>query len=103
VAPDAERLGRLGVRYVAAAFPLSGDGAFDLAGQFDGVYVYENRRWSPLPETAGAAAIVLSDGTVLFRYHPAPVYVGWAVSGVTVVALAVWFTMDRRRTACEIG
>ncbi|MEE8390715.1 MAG: hypothetical protein V3S14_07980, partial [Anaerolineae bacterium] len=90
VVPDAEMLGLLGVRYAAAAFPISGR-EWQFVSQFDGVYVYENRRARPLPETGEDGSIMLGDGTTLFRYRPWPVYVGWAVSGVTVVGLlASW-------------
>ncbi len=96
VTPDAEMLGLLSVRYVAAAFPISGD-AFGLAGRFDGVYVYRNQEARPMPNPRSDMSVVLADGTVLFRYRPWPVYAGWAVSGVTAVGLLVGWLMDRSR------
>ena len=95
VTPDAKRLGRLGVRYVVAAFPISGD-AFRWVGAFDGVQVYENRRWLPAPVT-GTAEIVLADGSILFQYDPRPVYAGGALTGVTTVGLALWWIVSGKR------
>jgi hypothetical protein len=88
VVPDAEALGRLGVQYVAAAFPIA-DRKLQWMGQFDGVYVYRNEAAGPVVDAGPDGGIVLSDGTTLFRYHPWPIYAGWAVSGVTVVGLLV--------------
>ena len=88
VVPDAEALGRLGVRYVAAAFPIA-NRKLQWMGQFEGVYVYRNEATGPVVDAGPDGGIVLSDGTTLFRYHRWPVYAGWAVSGVTVVGLLV--------------
>jgi hypothetical protein len=44
--PDAERLGLLNVRYVAAAFPLDAAGLRRVQ-QFGATYVYENEHWRP--------------------------------------------------------
>jgi heme exporter protein D len=97
VVPDVEMLGLLGVRYVAAAFPIA-DGKLHLVGQFDGVYVYRNEGAEPLAGTASGGDIVLSDGRTLFRYRPWPAYAGWAASGVTVIALlAAWLVSWSRR------
>ncbi|MDY7078833.1 MAG: hypothetical protein SXV54_18115 [Chloroflexota bacterium] len=84
VVPDAEMLGRLGVRYVAAAFPILSEG-LSLEGEMDGVWVYENHLARPLAGSADAVA--LSGGQELFRVQPWPVYAGWALSGVTVAGL----------------
>ncbi|MBU0704044.1 MAG: hypothetical protein KKC18_09305 [Chloroflexi bacterium] len=92
VSPDTGMLGRLGVRYVAAAFPMSAPGLLE-QGVMDGVYVYLNQYAQPV---AGAGhAIESSDGTVLFEYDPTPVYAGWAVSGATLVALSVGWLWKR--------
>jgi hypothetical protein len=88
VVPDAEMMGQLGVRYVAAAFPIV-DRAWQPVGLFDGVFIYENERARPLPETGGAGSIVLADGTTVFQYQPRAVYAGWAISGVTASILLV--------------
>lgn len=104
VAPDARMLGRLGVRYVAAAFPIAGCGSYaadcglELVGRFGGVYVYRNEEVRPVAD-AGEAAIVLSDGTALFRYRPWPVYAGWVISGVTGAGLLVWWWWGRGQDA----
>ncbi|MFQ6101586.1 MAG: hypothetical protein ACE5OS_10195 [Anaerolineae bacterium] len=95
--PDAEMLGRLGVRYVAAAFPIM-DGGLQLVGRFDGVYVYWNEKVQPVAGRGAGSEIVLSDGVALFRYRPWPVYAGWAVSALTVAGLPVaWLLLGRRR------
>ena len=86
VAPDAEMLGLLGVRYVAAAFPIADD-KLQPVGQFDGVHVYRNEEAQPVADAGSDGGILLADGTVLFRYRPWAVYAGWVVSGVTVVSL----------------
>jgi hypothetical protein len=91
--PDAEMLGRLGVRYVAAAFPVSASDLLE-EGVMDGVYVYLNRAAQPV--VSAGAAVVLNDGAVLFEYDPWGVYVGWAASGVTVGALLVTWFRERR-------
>jgi hypothetical protein len=100
VVPDAGMLGRLGVRYVASAFPIA-DSALRAAGEFDGVYVYrnvyQNEEARPVPDPAGDGAIVLSDGMALFRYHPWPVYAGWAASGATAAGLAAMGLVRWRR------
>jgi hypothetical protein len=98
-APDAEMLGLLGVRYAAASFPIAGR-EWQLAGRFGEVYVYENHRARPLPETSGVGGVVLADGTTLFEYRPWPVYAGWVVSGVTAfVVLSGAIARSRRRRA----
>ncbi len=88
VVPDAEMLGLLGVRYVAAAFPIA-DNRLQLVGRFDGVYVYRNEEARPVADSELGGGIVLADGTRLFRYHPWAVYAGWMVSGAMVVGLLV--------------
>jgi len=101
VVPDAEMLGRLGVRYVAAAFPITDD-KLQPMGRFDKVYVYRNEEARPVADAGWSGGIVLSDGTVLFRYHPWAVYAGWAVSGVTVVGLlAGWLASRLRRRRAD--
>ncbi|MDY6876030.1 MAG: hypothetical protein SWK90_07525 [Chloroflexota bacterium] len=88
--PDTEMLGLLGVRYVAAAFPVADD-ELQLVGLFEGVYLYRNERAQPMVDAGLGDEIVLADGTVLFRYRPWAVYAGWAMSGVMVgVLLACW-------------
>jgi hypothetical protein len=90
VVPDAEMMGQLGVRYVAAAFPIV-DQAWRSVGLFEKVFIYENDQARPLPEIQGAGSIALADGTTLFQYQPRAVYVGWAISGVTVgLSLIGW-------------
>jgi hypothetical protein len=97
VVPDTKMLGRLGVRYVAAAFPIV-DSTLLLAGEFDGVYVYRNEDAQPVADAEGDGVIALSDGTTLFRYRPWPVYAGWAVSGATAAGLvAAGLVRWRRR------
>lgn len=86
--PDTEMLGLLGVRYVAAAFPVA-DNELQLVGRFDGVYLYRNEEAQPVVDTGLDGGTVLADGTVLFRYRPWTVYAGWAMSGVMVVGLLV--------------
>ncbi len=86
IVPDAEMLAMLRVRYVAAAFPIAGR-EWQFVGQFGEVYVYENRRARPLPEMDDGSSIVLADGVTLFQYRSWPVYVGWVLSGVMVLAL----------------
>jgi len=93
VSPDAEMLGQLGVRYVAAAFPISAPGLLEQS-VMDGVYVYSNQAAQPVVEAEHA--IELSDGTVLFEYSPWAVYAGWAVSGATMIALSVAWLWRRR-------
>jgi hypothetical protein len=93
---DVELLGRLGVRYVAAAFPVA-DRKLQLEGWFDGVYVYRNEEAQPVREAEGAGGIVLANGATLFRYLPWPVYVGWVISGATLLGLGGWLVIGRRR------
>ena len=93
VSPDAEMLGQLGVRYVAAAFPISAPGLLE-QGVMDGVYVYLNQAAQPVVEAEHA--IESGDGTVLFEYNPWPVYAGWAVSVATVIVLSVVWLWKRR-------
>jgi len=101
VLPDTKMLGRLGVRYVAAAFPIV-DSTLLLAGEFDGVYVYRNEQARPVAEAEGDGVIALSDGTTLFRYRPWPVYAGWAVSGATAAGLvAAGLVRWRRRRRAD--
>jgi hypothetical protein len=94
VVPDAEMMGQLGVRYVAAAFPVV-DRAWQPVGLFEEVFIYENERARPLPETGGAGSIALADGTTLFQYQPRAVYVGWAISGATASILLVGGLVSR--------
>jgi hypothetical protein len=94
VVPDARMMGQLGVRYVVAAFPIV-DQAWRSVGLFGKVFIYENERARPLPEIRGTGSIVLADGTTLFRYQPQAVYVGWAISGVTVIILLIGWLVRR--------
>ncbi len=87
VTPDVDMLGQLGVRYVVAAFPIDAEG-LELAGRFDEVYVYRNLQARAM--LGGGRRIVLANGDLLFAYEPRPVYVGWAISGVTLAALLAW-------------
>ncbi len=57
VQPDLERLGRLNVRYLAAAFPLDMEG-LELEGVLDGVYLYRNERARPRAWVEGQTAPV---------------------------------------------
>jgi len=99
VSPDVEMLGRLGVQYVAAAFPIADD-RLQLGGRFDEVYVYRSGKVQPVVDAGGA--IELSDGVVLFEYDPRAVYAGWAVSGVTAVGLlTVWLASWLRRRRAD--
>jgi hypothetical protein len=100
VVPDTEMLGLLGVRYIAAAFPIT-DSSLQPVGQFDGVYVYHNEEAQPVASAESGSDIVRSDGVTLFHYRPWPVYAGWAVSGVTVTGLLAGWLLDgwRRRRA----
>jgi hypothetical protein len=95
--PDAEMLGLLGARYVAAFFPIHHPDLLE-SGVIDGVHVYVNRAARPVADAENA--IGLSDGTNLFEYDPRAVYVGWVVSGVTAASLlAAWVVglLRRRR------
>ncbi len=93
--PDAEMLSLLGVRYVAAAFPVA-DRRFQLVDRFDGVYLYRNERAQPVVDAGLDGGIVLADGTVLFRYRPWAVHAGWAVSAGTGVSLLAGWLRRRR-------
>jgi len=57
VQPDLERLGRLNVRYLAAAFPMDMEG-LKLEGVFDGVYLYRNELARPRVWVEGQTAPV---------------------------------------------
>ncbi len=96
VVPDVEMLDRLGVRYVAASFPIRHPELLE-CGVMDGVYVYLNRLSQAARPAVGAGDVIgLSDGTVLFEYDPWAVYAGWAVSGVTVVVLLSGWVVSRK-------
>jgi hypothetical protein len=95
VVPDVETLGRLGVRYVVASFPINHPRLLE-SGIMNGVYVYLNRDAQPVVGVENG--IGLSDGTVLFEYDLWAVYAGWAVSSVTVVSLLTsWLVSWWRR------
>ena len=95
VVPDAEMLGLLGARYVAAFFPIHHPDLLE-SGVIDGVHVYVNRAAQPVADAKNA--IGLSDGTSLFEYDPRAVYAGWAVSSVTAASLlAAWVVGLYRR------
>jgi hypothetical protein len=100
VVPDTEMLGLLGVRYVAAAFPIA-DSSLQPVGQFDGIYIYHNEKAQPVANAESGSGIVRSDGIPLYQYHPWPVYAGWAVSGVMVTGLLTGWLLDgwRRKRA----
>jgi hypothetical protein len=102
VCPDAEMLGRLGVRYAAAAFPIdcgqqAANDGWQLVNRFDGTYVYQNKDAEPVPDTRSDMIIKLADGTELFRYDPRPVYAGWGVSGATLLGVIVWVAARSRQ------
>jgi hypothetical protein len=95
VCPNAEALGRLGVRYAVAAFPMdcghpATNDRWQMVDRLGGTYVYQNEDARPILEMGSDMAIVLADGPELFRYDPRPVYAGWGISGVTVFGLAAW-------------
>jgi hypothetical protein len=94
--PNTEMLGQLGVRYVAAAFPIAHE-RLDFVRRFDDVYVYRNSDACAPGAEALDPRIVLADGTVLFRYRPWPVYGGWAISGLTLMGVLTAFWFVRRR------
>jgi hypothetical protein len=94
VVPDAEMLGLLGVRYAAAAFPISHPNWVDV-GKLDGVHVYENRLYRPLEPLDVPGQIALADDTVLFSYDARPAYIGWAVSGLTAAGLLIGWLRTR--------
>ena len=94
IAPDAEMLGLLGVRYAASAYPITGHG-WEPVGQFGEVHIAENNRGRPLPESSPAGRIALADGTTLFQYEPWAVYAGWGISGAAAAGLLI--SRSRRR------
>jgi hypothetical protein len=102
VCPDAERLGRLGVRYAAAAFPIhcgqqGTDDGWQLVDRFDGTYVYQNKDAEPVPDTRSDMITKLADGSELFRYDPRPVYAGWGVSGATLLGVGAWVVARQKQ------
>jgi hypothetical protein len=102
VCPNPDMLGRLGVRYAAAAFPLAcasgaAGGSWQLVGQFEGVYLYENEDALPVPGTGSGMSVALADGSELFRYDPRPVYAGWGVSGAALAGVIAWAIIRGRR------
>jgi hypothetical protein len=95
VCPRADMLGQLGVRYAVAAFPLdcvphAASRSWQLVDQLEDVYLYRNEDAHPVPDTGSGMSIALADGSVLFRYNPRPVYVGWGVSGAALAGLIGW-------------
>jgi len=90
ISPNTEMLGQLGVRYVAAAFPMAHD-RLGFVRRFDDVYVYKNKDARAPGAEALAPRIVLADGEVLFRYRRWPVYGGWALSGLTLIGMVTSF------------
>jgi hypothetical protein len=102
ICPDPYLLGRLGVRYTVAAFPLACSGqsaglSWQLEGRFGDAYIYRNQEARPLTTTDAPMSVALADGSELFRYKPWPVYAGWAVSSATLIGLALW-TLIRGRS-----
>ncbi len=87
--PNTEMLGQLGVRYVAAAFPIT-HRRLDLVRRFDDVYVYKNEDARPVTGEASDPRIILADGRVLFRYRPWAVYGGVGISGLTLLGVVGW-------------
>jgi hypothetical protein len=100
VVPDAEMLGLLGARYVAAFFPIHHPDLLE-SGVIDGVHVYVNQAAQPVVDAKNA--IGLSDGTNLFEYDPWAVYAGWAVSSVTAASLLAAWVMGLYRRLRGIG
>jgi len=95
VTPDTKMLGQLGVRYVAAAFPIAHD-RLHLVGKFDDVYLHRNEDAELTPITP-ERSIMLVDGTTLYHYRPWLVYAGWAVSGLTALGLLINWVMNRAK------
>jgi hypothetical protein len=94
--PDAEMLGLLGVRYVVVSFPVI-SAEFQTVGLHDGVHVYENPRVGLVRDASDSGGILLADGRLLFEYRPWPIYVGWSVSGITVLLMLTWLVVARSR------
>lgn len=95
IAPDAQMMAQLGVRYAVAAFPFPNPSAhnWQLLSVENDFYLYENLQGVTLPPCSlsrGGPTITLRDGTVLFEYQPRPVYWGWAISGATLLGLVGW-------------
>jgi hypothetical protein len=101
--PNTEMLGQLGVRYVAAAFPIA-HSRLDLMRRFGGVYLYQNQDARPPGGAASDPRIVLADGTELFRYRQRAVYVGWAISGLTLVGAVgfLWWVRQQAGNAAPL-
>jgi len=99
--PDTELLGQLGVKYVAAAFPMEGrsgtEDALSFVGRFGGVFIYRNEDAALAPMSKSQRSIRLADGQVLYTYEIWPVIAGWAVSAATSIAVSLWVFSRLRR------
>jgi len=93
VTPDPEMLGELGVRYVVAEFPIE-HSDLEEETQLGETFIYRNEAAHP-PRTE-PNEIRLSDGTLLYRYTPWPVFVGWGVSGASVFVVSLLLVLIRR-------
>ena len=97
-APNTEMLGQLGVRYVAAAFPMR-HSRLSLVRRFDDTHLYRNEEVRPPAERGSPPTVALANGKVLFRYHLWPVYSGWVLSGLTLIVVTVAFWRTHRCSA----
>jgi hypothetical protein len=96
--PDVEMLAQLGVRYVAAAFPIAHE-RLTFVRRFGDTHLYRNEV-AHLPAEGGSPPrVALVNGEVLFQYRTWPVYSGWAVSGLTLTGMAIASWWTRRRSA----
>ncbi len=91
--PDTEMLGQLGVRYVTAAFPIA-HRRLTFVRRLDDVYVYQNKDARPPAGEPSAPRILLADGKELFRYRPWAVYMGWALSCLTLIGVVICVARD---------
>ena len=106
VCPDPALLGQLGVRYVAAAYPLplsnggdDSEGGFQFVDRMDGVFLYRNLEAKGPEPPQGTPTLALADGTILYTYRTWPLMLGGTVSAATALALAGWtiVTWTRRQ------
>jgi hypothetical protein len=96
VIPDTEMLGQLGVRYVAAAFPITHH-RLTLVRRFDDTHLYRNEDARPPARRGSPPRIALATGEILFQYRPWAIYAGSVLSGLTLVGIgiALWGTHQR--------
>lgn len=119
---DAELLAHWQVSHVVSAFPIQ-NVDLELLAQPGGVYVYRNKRYSPdryivwnnpnqftlragdspegiIPTTQGWQSKSVQDGQFIqYTYSPPEVYVGMAISGLTVLLMGAVLFFGRRRRA----